>query len=168
MKARQFEIWIADLNPTMGTEPGKVRPVIIIQTDLLNTQHPSTIICPITTNVIEESEILRVHLKKGCGGLNAECDIMMDQVRAIDNKRLIKKVGNMPTEQVKSIKVNLKIILSPLRKGYENGPQPIHPPPAPPLKREGRGALITNNKIYRNLLEQRSSPPCGQGGARGG
>ena len=110
MKAKQFEIWIADLNPTIGTEPGKVRPVIIIQTDLLNKHHPSSIICPITTNVRKEIEILRIHLKKGCCGLEEGCDIMIDQVRAIDNKRLISKVGNIPAELVKPIKENLKII----------------------------------------------------------
>jgi mRNA interferase MazF len=110
MKAKQFEIWVADLNPTMGTEPGKVRPVIIIQTDLLNKHHPSSIICPITTNVLKEIEILRIHLKKGCCGLEEDCDIMIDQVRAVDNKRLIRKVGNIPIELVKPIKENLKII----------------------------------------------------------
>ena len=111
MKAKQFEIWIVDLNPTIGTEPGKVRPVIIIQTDLLNKHHPSSIICPITTNIRKEIEILRIHLKKGCCGLEEGCDIMIDQVRAIDNKRLIRKVGNISPELVKSIKENLKIIV---------------------------------------------------------
>jgi len=110
MKAKQFEIWIADLNPTIGTEPGKVRPVIIIQTDLLNKHHPSSIICPITTNVRKESEILRVHLKKGCCGLEEGCDIIIDQVRAIDNKKLIKKVGSIPTDLNNTIMANLKII----------------------------------------------------------
>ena len=110
MKARQFEIWIADLNPTIGTEPGKVRPVIIIQTDLLNRHHPSSIICPITTNIRKESEILRVHIKKGCCGLEESCDIMIDQVRAIDNKRLIRKVGNIPVDLVNKVKSNLKIM----------------------------------------------------------
>ena len=111
MKVKQFEIWIADLNPTMGTEPGKVRPVIIVQTDLLNKHHSSSIICPITTNIQKESEILRIHLKKGCCGLNEGCDIMIDQVRAIDNKRLIKKVGIAPIEISEKIKENLKILL---------------------------------------------------------
>ena len=111
MKAKQFEIWIADLNPTIGTEPGKVRPVIIVQTDLLNKHHSSSIICPITTNVQKESEILRIHLKKGCCGLNEACDIMIDQVRAVDNKRLIKKVGVVPSEILEKIKENLKILL---------------------------------------------------------
>lgn len=110
MKARQFEIWIADLNPTIGTEPGKVRPVIIIQTDLLNKHHPSFIICPITTNIHKESEILRVHIKKGCCGLEEGCDIMIDQVRAIDNKRLIRKVGNITVDLVHKVKSNLKIM----------------------------------------------------------
>jgi mRNA interferase MazF len=111
MKARQFEIWIADLNPTIGTEPGKMRPVVIIQTDLLNRHHASSIICPVTTNVQKGSEILRVHLKRGSCGLNETCDIMIDQVRAIDNKRLIKKVGSVSQEISGKIKENIKILL---------------------------------------------------------
>ncbi|HNS18530.1 MAG TPA: type II toxin-antitoxin system PemK/MazF family toxin [Bacteroidales bacterium] len=110
MKAKQFEIWLADLNPTIGTETGKVRPVIIIQTDLLNKHHPSSIICPITTNIRKESEILRVHLKNGCFGLEDPCDIMIDQVRAIDKNRLIKKVSNIPSDLVNKVKSNLKIM----------------------------------------------------------
>ena len=110
MKPKQYEIWIADLNPTIGTEPGKVRPVIVVQTDLLNKHHPSTIICPLTSNVRKESEILRVHLKKDCCGLKEDCDIMIDQIRAIDNKRLIKKIGIAPADVLEKIKENLKII----------------------------------------------------------
>ena len=110
MRAKQYEIWIADLNPTIGTEPGKIRPVIIVQTDLLNKYHPSSIICPVTSNVKKESEILRVHLKKGSSGLNEECDIMIDQIRAIDNKRIIKRIGVAPNEVLEMIKENLKII----------------------------------------------------------
>ncbi|MEI7727281.1 MAG: type II toxin-antitoxin system PemK/MazF family toxin [Bacteroidota bacterium] len=111
MKAKQYEIWIADLNPTNGTEPGKIKPVIVVQTELLNKHHPSSIICPLTTNVQKESEILRVHLKKDCCGLNEACDIMVDQTRAIDNKRLIKKLGIAPSEIIARLKENLKIIL---------------------------------------------------------
>jgi mRNA interferase MazF len=110
MKVKQYEIWIADLNPTMGTEPGKIRPVIVVQTDLLTKHHSSSIICPLTTNVQKESEILRAHLQKGCCGLNEGCDIMIDQIRAIDNKRLVKKMGVAPTDIISKIKENLKII----------------------------------------------------------
>ena len=111
MKIKQFEVWIADLNPRMGTEAGKIRPVLIVQTDLLNTEHPSTVVCPITTNVQAVSDILRVHLKKGMAKLKENCDIMIDQVRAIDNKRLIKKVGTIPAELEETVKQNLRIIL---------------------------------------------------------
>ena len=111
MAIKQFEIWIADLNPQQGTEPGKTRPVLIVQTNLLNKiPHPSTIVCPITTNIEKEADILRVHLKKGMANLQENCDIMIDQIRAIDNKRLIRKVGYIPTDLGKSINENLKIL----------------------------------------------------------
>lgn len=111
MKIKQFEIWITDLNPGMGTEAGKIRPVIVVQTDLLNTAHPSTIVCPITTNVKPDSEILRVHLKKLKFGLKGDCDIMIDQIRAIDNRRLVKKVGEVDIATADKIRENLKIVL---------------------------------------------------------
>jgi len=110
-KIRQFDIWVADLNPRIGTEPGKVRPVLVIQTDLLNDTHPSSIVCPVTTNVIEESEILRVHVKKGTAGLTINSDIMIDQIRAIDNIRLKRKIGSLPTSLIELVKDNIKIIL---------------------------------------------------------
>ncbi len=106
---KQFEIWTANLNPQSGTEPGKVRPVVIIQTDLLNEDHPSTIICPITTNVIEESEILRVHLRKD--QLTQKSDVLVDQVRAIDNKRFLKRISKLNAQQVEKLKENLKIVM---------------------------------------------------------
>jgi len=112
MSIKQFEIWIADLNPQIGTEPGKTRPVLVIQTNLLNKiPHPSTIVCPVTTNVEKESDILRVHLKKGMANMRKNCDIMIDQIRAIDNKRLIKKIGELPTSLIDKVKDNIVIVL---------------------------------------------------------
>ena len=112
MLIRQFEIWIADLSPQIGTETGKTRPVLVVQTNLLNKiSHPSTIVCPITTNIKIDSEILRVHLTKGMTKLNQNSDIMIDQIRAIDNKRLIKKVGNLPSDLIELIKENIRIII---------------------------------------------------------
>jgi mRNA interferase MazF len=110
MKIKQFEIWIADLNPKMGTEAGKIRPVLVIQTDLLNGEHPSTIIYPITSNVQAGSEILRVHIRKNMTKLREDCDIMIDQIRSVDNKRLQKKIGTIPTDLELIVKRNLKIL----------------------------------------------------------
>ncbi len=112
MKVKRFELWIADLNPRIGTEPGKTRPVLIIQTNLLNKiPHSSTIICPLTANVQKKSEILRVHIRKSIANLNEDCDIMIDQLRAIDNKRLIKKIGELPVGITRKIEENIAIIL---------------------------------------------------------
>ncbi|MFY9150835.1 MAG: type II toxin-antitoxin system PemK/MazF family toxin [Prolixibacteraceae bacterium] len=112
MQTKQFEIWIADLNPQLGTEPGKTRPVLVVQTNLLNKiPHPSTIICPITTNVKKESEILRVHIRKGVANMHENCDIMIDQLRAIDNNRLMKKIGDLPVHLADMVRENIKLIL---------------------------------------------------------
>jgi len=110
MKIKQFDIWIADLEPQRGTETGKVRPVLVVQTNLLQ-DHPSTIICPITTNVSPDSDILRAHIQKGTANLKIESDIMIDQIRAIDNRRLTKKVGELPKEIQKKVKENIRIVL---------------------------------------------------------
>ena len=109
-KIRQFDIWIADLEPQRGTETGKIRPVLVVQTNLLK-DHPSTVVCPITTNVIPESDILRIHIKKGIANLKSDSDIMIDQVRAIDNRRLTSKVGELPKDLQIKVKENIKIIL---------------------------------------------------------
>jgi len=111
MIINQYEIWIADLEPRSETESGKVRPVVVIQTELLNNLHPSTIVCPITTNVNPESEILRVHLKKGTSNLKEDCDILIDQIRAIYNKRFSKRLGKLPENIIAEIKNNISAVL---------------------------------------------------------
>lgn len=112
MALKQYEVWIADLSPQIGTELGKTRPVLIVQTNLLNQiPHPSTVVCPITTNVETDSDILRVHLKKGDANVHQNCDVMIDQIRAIDNKRLVKKIGDLPKHLVEVVKENLMIVM---------------------------------------------------------
>ena len=112
MNIKQFDIWIADLSPQIGTETGKTRPVVVLQTNMLNVaNHPSTIICPITTKVKYESDILRVHIQQGTANVHENCDIMIDQIRAIDNKRLVKKTGTLPNDLIKKVIENLKIVL---------------------------------------------------------
>lgn len=88
-KLKTGEIWLANLNPTKGTEPGKTRPVLILQNQsLLDVFHPSTLIAPLTTNLTENANPLRVRINAK-DKLDKNSDILIDQIRAIDNKRLI-------------------------------------------------------------------------------
>jgi mRNA interferase MazF len=66
-------------------------------------------VCPITTNVQSEVNLLRIHLKKG--QLDKLSDVLVDQIRAIDNKRFIKKVGQLNKDQIIRIKDNIRIVL---------------------------------------------------------
>ena len=111
MKIEKFHIYLADLNPRMGSEPGKIRPVVVLQTDLLNNIHPSTIICPVTTKVIKEADILRVHLPKKETNLDHDSDILVDQIRAIDNRRFLKYVGHLKHAHQQQLMENIKTLV---------------------------------------------------------
>jgi len=112
MQIRKFEIWLADLSKQIRIHPERTRPVLVVQTDLLNRiPHRSSVICPLTTNIQEKAEILRVNIKKGTANLSLNCDIMIDQVMTIENKRLIKKMGELPVGLCAKVQENLAIIL---------------------------------------------------------
>jgi mRNA interferase MazF len=110
MKICKYHIYIADLNPRFGTEPGKTRPVVVLQTDLLNNEHPSTIICPVTTNIVSDASILRVHLPGSESGLKKDSDILVDQIRAIDNRRFVKEIGMLSPKRQEQLARNIGIL----------------------------------------------------------
>ena len=81
---------MANLNPRRGTEPGKTRPVLVVQSQaLLDAGHPSTLVIPLTTVLVEDAEPLRIRVA-AVDKLPQESDLLIDQLRAIDNKRLVK------------------------------------------------------------------------------
>ena len=112
MEIRKWSVYRADLNPRFGTELGKTRSVVAVQTDLLNTNHSSTIVCPLTTQIHPQSNVLRVHLSKGEAGLIEKSDIMVDQIRAIDNRRFVKRLGMIGRASKKKLTENIQIILN--------------------------------------------------------
>ncbi len=84
------EIWLADLNPRRGTEPGKTRPVLVVQSQaLLHADHPSTMVVPLTTKLTNDAAPLRIRIP-AVDRLQSDSDLLVDQLRAIDNRRLIK------------------------------------------------------------------------------
>lgn len=89
LKLNHGEVWLANLNPGRGTQPGKTRPVLIVQSQaLLDAGHPSTLVLPLTTRLIEDAEPLRLRLPAQ-DQLKQDSDVLVDQLRAVDNKRLI-------------------------------------------------------------------------------
>ena len=110
MRAQHGFLYLADLNPRFGTEAGKVRPVLVIQTDYLNeADHPSTWILPCTTRLVGES-ILRTVLPPDVAGNRQECEVMIDQGRAIDNTRLKRKLGPLPRTILREVKQKLRLL----------------------------------------------------------
>lgn len=105
-----FDVWLANLNPPKGTEPGKVRPVVIVQNNVLNKNHPSTIICPISSKIIDGAEPLRVRIGKG--QTEKPSDILVDQIRSIDNRRLVKCIGKLTETQSKQLAAGIRAVLA--------------------------------------------------------
>ncbi|MFY0607858.1 MAG: type II toxin-antitoxin system PemK/MazF family toxin [Cyclobacteriaceae bacterium] len=107
----KFEIWLSNLNPQRGTEVGKVRPVLIVKTPLMTELSESTIICPFTTTP-STSRITKVKVEASdTSGLTTQSWIIIDQIRTIDKKRLIKKLGELPEHYHDQVNQNLKIML---------------------------------------------------------
>ena len=82
---KQGEIWLANLNPGKGSEPGKTRAVLVVQGQaLLDAEHLSTLVVPLTTNIIDDAEPLRIRVVAH-GALKQDSDLLIDQLRAVDN-----------------------------------------------------------------------------------
>ena len=110
MNIEKFHIYLADLDPSFGTEPGKTRPVVVVQTDLLNNVHQSTVVCPLTTQ-IKDAYPLRVHITSYGSCLWVDSDIIIDQIRAIDNRRFKKHLGKLNDRQCDALLENLKSLI---------------------------------------------------------
>ena len=105
---RRGELWAADLNPRRGSEPGKGRPVLVVQSDLLNeTNHQSTWILPCTTELAGEN-VLRVELPGRMAGNVRACEVMIDQSRAVDRRRLLRPLGRLPQAVMKEVSEKLR------------------------------------------------------------
>jgi len=114
MITKPFEIYLANLNPKKGHEVGKTRPVVVIHSQLIEGLLSTSIICPITTQ-LSSATLLRVHVSlqdASTTGLSEPSDVIVDQIRSIDNQRLIKKLGELPAAQVEQLQKSLQTILA--------------------------------------------------------
>ena len=99
MAYKRGGIYLASFNPSKGTEPGKIRPCLIMQSDLLNEAgHPSTTVIPLTSQSIQDAAPLRYRIAAR-EGLESDSDIMLDQTRTIDNRRITSDMLTILTEK---------------------------------------------------------------------
>ncbi|HOK18070.1 MAG TPA: type II toxin-antitoxin system PemK/MazF family toxin [Caldisericia bacterium] len=108
---RRGEIYLVDLSSSSGSEQSGLRPVLIIQNDIGNQHSPTVIIAAITSKVVEESYPIVIKVNEKEGGLDKESYVLLNQIRTIDKKRLIKKIGKLKRETMNKIDVALKISL---------------------------------------------------------
>ena len=110
MRIRRGTLYLADLEPRLGSEPGKIRPVVVVQTDLLNdVGHLSTWVLPCTTRLTGDS-LLRVSLPRGIAGNRQECEVMIDQSRAIDNRRFVRSLRPLPAALLREVADKLRLL----------------------------------------------------------
>ncbi len=112
MIIKRGDILLVNLEPVMGSEQGKTRPCIVIQTDLANNYSPTTIIAAITSSLSDKQYPTEVIIYPKESGLQKESTVLLNQIRTISLKdRAIKKVGSLSKEKMTEINEALKISL---------------------------------------------------------
>lgn len=87
---KRYEIYLADLNPSIGSEIKKVRPVVVISQDEMNRHLETVVVCPLTSKL---HPLWRSRLQVKC--INKDAEIAVDQIRTISKQRLIKKLDQL-------------------------------------------------------------------------
>jgi mRNA interferase MazF len=110
---RRWHIYIVDLEPRVGTKPGKQRPCLAIQpTEFSEAGLDSTVILPLTTKIVREDAFpLRVRVPAGSCGLEQESDILVDQILAWDNSLFRKELGVLPEALMEKVAAALRDFL---------------------------------------------------------
>ncbi len=111
MKISQFDVWLVNLNPTKGSEQSGERPCIILQTNASRNYGATTIIAPFTTKNLNKLYPFEVKIQPSRqNGLKENSKIKLEQIRAIDKTRLLKKLGELEKKTHDDILNSLKII----------------------------------------------------------
>ena len=110
MRVKRGDIFLADLDEQYGSEQGGIRPVLIIQNNKGNKYSPTTIAACITSRVFSKAHLPTHYYVPSSVGLRKNSMIMLEQIRVIDKKRLIKKIGFLTKRQM--IPINERILLS--------------------------------------------------------
>ena len=105
------DIVICDLNPVIGTEQFGKRPVLVLQIDRANKVSPHTIIVPFTTKIRHSLLPSHVFVPANTGGLAHDSVLLCEQIRSIDKRRIIKKLGKLNYSWMRKVEKSLCTIL---------------------------------------------------------
>jgi mRNA interferase MazF len=105
---KRGEVFLINFDPTVGAEAKKTRPALIVSNDINNQHSPIISISPITSNVTKVYSF-EVEVPSGVGGLRTRSKVMVNQTRAVDKIRLIKKLGHLPEKMMLEFNRALKI-----------------------------------------------------------
>lgn len=89
---KRFDIWLVKLNPTVGSEVNKTRPCMVISPDEVNKHLKTVTVIPLTSTIKDYPTRIN------CVFQNKNGQLVIDQIRSVDKKRLIKKLGTMNKE----------------------------------------------------------------------
>ena len=103
MTTKRGEIWLADLNPTRGSEQAGMRPVLIFQNNILSKYTTTILAIPLTTNLRRASLPSCVPISKGDGGLASDSVALCHQLRVLDKTRLLKRLGTVSAHAISAI-----------------------------------------------------------------
>lgn len=106
---KQWHIYTVDLEPRVGTKPGKQRPCLVIQPNEFSEGGlKSTVVLPLTSKIIQgDAYPLRVSIPKGVAGLTQTSDILIDQILAWDNNLFRQELGLLPEDLIEKVKAAL-------------------------------------------------------------
>jgi mRNA interferase MazF len=111
MNIRRGEIYLAALDPVVGKDISKTRPVVIISNDKNNQFSGTLTILPITSKNLEKIYPFEVFLAKGSGNLPKDSKAKADQIRTIDKTRVLTQIGRLKANEVTEIEKAIKIHL---------------------------------------------------------
>jgi len=111
MNIRRGEIYLAALDPVVGKEISKTRPVVIISNDKNNQFSGTVTILPITSQNLEKIYPFEVFLAKGSGNLPKDSKVKADQIRTIDKTRVFSQIGRLRESEIAEIEKAIKIHL---------------------------------------------------------
>ena len=108
---RRGEIFLVSFDPTVGAEIKKTRPALVIQNDIANLHSPITIVAAITSRSDDRVYHTRVPINAGEGGLHADSLALLNQIRAIDTRRLARRLGKITPATQKRVDRAIQISL---------------------------------------------------------